>query len=31
MALGMDVGLDPDQIVLDGDPAALLQKGGRAP
>ena len=30
MALGMEVGLGPGHIVLDGDPAALPQKGGRA-
>ena len=31
MALGMEVGLGPVHIVLDGDPAPLPQKGGRAP
>jgi len=31
MALGMEVGLGPSDIVLDGDPAPLPQKGGRAP
>jgi len=31
MALGMEVGLDPGHIVLDGDPAPLPQKGDRAP
>jgi len=31
MALGMEVGLGPGHIVLDGDPAALPKKGGRAP
>jgi len=31
MALGMDVGLGPGHIVLDGEPARLPQKGGRAP
>jgi len=31
MKLGMQVGLVPGQIVLDGDPAPLPQKGGRAP
>jgi len=30
MPLGMDVGLDPDDFVLDGDTAAP-QKGGTAP
>jgi len=30
MALGMEVGLGPGHIVLDEDPAALSQKGGRA-
>jgi len=30
MALGMEVGLGPGHIVLDGDPAPLPQKGGRA-
>ena len=29
MPLGMDVGLSPDDFVLDGDPPP--QKGGRAP
>ena len=27
MKLGMQVGLDPGHIVLDGDPAPLLQRG----
>jgi len=27
MKLGMEVGLDPGHIVLDGDPAPLLQRG----
>ena len=31
MKLGMQVGLDPAHIVLDGDPAPPLQKGGRTP
>jgi len=31
MPLGRKVGLDPSDIVLDGDPAAPPQKGGRAP
>jgi len=31
MALGMDVGLGPVHIVLDGDTAPLPQKDGRAP
>jgi len=31
MPLGTEVGLDKDDIVLDGDPAPLPQKGGRAP
>jgi len=30
MALGMEVGLSPGQIVLDGDPAPLTKRG-RAP
>jgi len=30
MALGMEVGISPFQIVLDGDPAPLPKKGGRA-
>jgi len=29
--LGTQVGLDPDHIVLDGDPAPPPQKGDRAP
>jgi len=29
MALGMEVGLGPGHIVLDGDPASLPQKGDR--
>ena len=31
MSPGNKVGLDPSDIVLDGDPAPPLQKGGRAP
>jgi len=31
MPLGMEVGLGPDDIVLDGDPAAPSQKGGTDP
>ena len=31
MPLGMEVGLGPGDIVLDGDPARPHQKGGRAP
>ena len=31
MALGMEVGLGPDDIVLDGVPALPSPKGGRAP
>ena len=31
MALGMELGLGPSHIVLDGDPAPLTEKGGRAP
>jgi len=31
MALGMEVGLDPGHIVLDGDPAPLPQKGAEPP
>jgi len=30
-ALGIEVGLGPGHIVVDGEPAALSQKGGRAP
>jgi len=30
MALGMEVGLGPGHIVLDGDPAPLPKIGGRA-
>jgi len=30
MALGMEAGLGPVHIVLDGDPAPLAKKGGRA-
>jgi len=29
MALGMEVGLGPGHIVLDGDPAPLLQTGAK--
>jgi len=31
MPLGMQVGLDPGNFVLHGDPAAPPPKGGRAP
>jgi len=31
MPLGMEVGLGPDHIVLDGDPAPLPQKGAQPP
>jgi len=31
MALGMEVGLGPVHIVLDGDTAPLPKKGGRDP
>ena len=31
MPLGTEVGLVPGDIVLDGEPAPLLQKGGTAP
>ena len=31
MPLGTEVGLGPDDIVLDGDPAPPHQKGGKAP
>jgi len=31
MALGMEVGLGPGYIVLDGDPAPLPKKGGSTP
>ena len=31
MALGMEVGLGPVHVVLDGDTAPLPKKGGRAP
>jgi len=31
MALGMEVGLGPGHIVLDGDPAPLLKNGTRTP
>ena len=31
MALGMEVGLGPSQIVLDGDPAPLPKKGHSPP
>jgi len=30
MALGMEVGLGPGHIVLDGDPAPLLKKGAES-
>jgi len=31
MPLGIEVGLDPSDVVLDGNPAPPLQKGSRAP
>jgi len=31
MKLGMEVGLGPGHIVLDGDPATLSKKGGGTP
>ena len=31
MALGMEVGLGPSHIVLDGDPAPLPKKGAELP
>jgi len=31
MPLGMEVGFDPNDIVLDGDPATLLKKGAEPP
>jgi len=31
MALGMEMGLGPGDIVLDGDPAALPKKGAEPP
>jgi len=31
MPLGMEVGLGPGHIVLDGDPAPRLKKGGTGP
>jgi len=31
MPLGMEVGLDPGHIVLDGDPAPPTEKRGTAP
>ena len=31
MALGMEVGLSPDDFVLDGDPAPPPPKGGGVP
>jgi len=31
MVLGMEVGLSPGDFVLDGDPAPLPNKGGKAP
>jgi len=31
MPLGMEVGLGPDNFVLDGDPAPPPQKGGQSP
>jgi len=30
MPLGLEVGLDPSYIVLDGDPGCPIQKGGTA-
>jgi len=31
MLLGIEIGLDPSDIVLNGDPAPPAQKGGRTP
>jgi len=31
MPLGVEVGLDPSDIVLDGDPASLPKKGAEPP
>jgi len=31
MSLGMEIGLGPDDFVLDGDPAALSPKRGQSP
>ena len=31
MSLGMELGLDPGDFVLDGDPVAPSPKGGRTP
>jgi len=31
MLLGMEVGLGPGHIMVDGDPAPLSKKGGTAP
>jgi len=31
MPLAMDVGFDPDDIVLDGDPASPVERGTAAP
>jgi len=31
MALGMEVGLDPRHIVLDGDPTPVPKKGAKRP
>jgi len=31
MALGMDVGLGPSHIALDGEPAPLSEKGSETP
>jgi len=31
MTLGMEVGLGPGHILLDGDPAPFLQKGAEPP
>ena len=31
MSLGIELGIGPGDFVLDGDPAAAPQKGGRSP
>ena len=31
MVLGMEIGLSPDDFMLDGDPATLPQKGAEPP
>jgi len=31
MSLGMELGLGPDDVVLNGDPAPPPEKGGEAP